>query len=142
MKLNEIQDMMTEDSKVDVTKLDAEAINTPFIYAKYINIHANEKIRLKALEKKMKTLRHEKTEYYRGNAPSEVYVEKPLNITILKSQVPTYVDSDPDIMELQEKIDIQLIKIEMLEDYLKSVYQRSFNIKAAIDYLKFKQGEY
>jgi hypothetical protein len=140
MKIKELQTLIEKDSKVDIKNLDNEAINQPYLYGKYINIHAEEKITLKSLQRKMKQLKKDKVEYYKGNANPEEYAKKPLNITILKSQIPNYVESDSDVLDLQARLDLQEIKLEMLSEYLKSINQRSWNIRSAIDYIKFKHG--
>jgi hypothetical protein len=138
--LEALQNMMGEDSNIDITKLDTDSVKAPYLYSKYINIHATEKRILKMLYQHLIRDKRIKTEYYRGNASEEEYKEKPLHMTILKSQVQSYVDSDEDIQELQAKIDTQDIKVDMLTEYLKSLFQRTFHIKNAIEFLKFKNG--
>jgi hypothetical protein len=58
----------------------------------------------------------------------------------LKSDIPTYLDADKNIIELSLKIGMQSEKIELLASILKTIAQRSFNIKAAIDFERFKVG--
>jgi hypothetical protein len=141
MKIHELQTMMMQDSKLDISKLESDSVNTPYIYSKYVVLQATEKTTLKKYKKEMKVLHRNKTAYYRGDAPNSVYKEKPLNISILKSHVPKYVESDPEVMELQEKIEIQTIKLEMLEEYMKVLYQKTFHISNAIKFMKFKNGD-
>ena len=140
MNMNELQNMIKVDSKVDITKLDTDSVEAPYVYGRYITIHATEKAYLLKYKKDMKVLFKEKTAYYRGDADPEIYEKNPLHISILKSQVPGYVESDSGVQNLQEKIDIQEIKVDMISDFIYNLRQKTFHIKNAIEFMKFKNG--
>jgi hypothetical protein len=59
---------------------------------------------------------------------------------ILKAEVNNYIDADPDIIKASLKIGLQQEKIQFLEDIIKSLVNRGFQIKSAIDWEKFKTG--
>ena len=59
---------------------------------------------------------------------------------ILKQDLSIYMDADKDIIELNLKIAYQMEKIDLLEAIIKSLTNRNFQIKSAIDWTKFMQG--
>ena len=48
-------------------------------------------------------LRREKWEYYTGKARPEVYVEKPFDFKVLKSDIDKYLDSDEELSLLEKR---------------------------------------
>lgn len=140
MKLDEIRELMREDSKIDSAALDSESIKIPYLHAKWYDIFVEELRALKGIEQEYGRLVKEKTEYYLGKADDEVYKEKPLNLKILKQDLDVYLKADPDLMRLDSKRALQQIKVDTVESFIKSINQRSFNIRNAIEFMKFKNG--
>jgi hypothetical protein len=58
----------------------------------------------------------------------------------MKSELPMHIDSDSDIIKSTLRIAVQQEKVDVLESIIKSLNGRGYNIKAAIDYEKFKTG--
>jgi hypothetical protein len=50
------------------------------------------------------------------------------------------MEADKDMITLSLKIGIQNEKIDLLESIIKTILSRGYNIKAAIDWEKFKMG--
>ncbi|MDD5151794.1 MAG: recombination mediator protein UvsY [Flavobacterium sp.] len=142
MKTKEIQEMMDEDSIIDASNLDIESLKIPMLHNKYYNIYIEEYKIFKALENSLKQLTKFKNEYYLGKCPDEIYQHNPLNLKVLKADVDNYIQSDQEIIDLNTKIIIQKTKVEMLDAFIKQINQRSFNIKNAIEFLRFKNGGY
>ena len=59
---------------------------------------------------------------------------------ILKQEVQWYMDADKDIIDVSLKIGIQQEKIEMLTSIVQTLNNRGYQIKNAIDWLKFING--
>ena len=91
----------------------------------------------------MKTLKLQKYEFY-TQGPSKETQDKgwelPGKGMILKQEMPMYLEGDKDIIELSLKIGYQQEKVELLESIIKSLTNRGFQIKAAIDFYKFTMG--
>ena len=51
-----------------------------------------------------------------------------------------YIDADTDVSDLKRKIHIQEEKLEFLESIIKSLGNRGFQLKTAVDWIKFTQG--
>ena len=140
ISLSDLQAKMKEDTRIDASKLAHASLSAPYIYSKYVAIHANEKMWLKTYQKQYASLRLKKTAYYGGDAPEEEYKKEPLYVKVSKSKVSTYVNGDSDIQAFENKLDVQEIKVEMLKEFMKVLYQTSFHIKNAIEYHKFING--
>ncbi len=140
MKIEEIRDLMQEDSKIDDTALDSESIKIPYLYSKWYGIFIDEVRVLKGIEQEYYRLVKEKTEYYLGKADDKVYEEKPLDHKILKQDLDVYLKADDELMKMEARRSIQQIKVDMIENFIKSINQRSFSIRNAIEFMKFKNG--
>ncbi len=57
-----------------------------------------------------------------------------------KADVPTYLESDKDLIELQHKINYNKTIVTYLEQVLRSINNRTFTIKNAIEWKKFEAG--
>jgi hypothetical protein len=140
MKLDEIKDEIMNALQVDEKHLDRSAIETPVRYGKLLVIRTNESMELKRLEIEYADLEQEKRIYYSGKADPEVYKEKPLDVRVLKSEMNKYLEADKDLQKLALNIGLQGEKIALINDALKGVLQKTFHIKAAIDYQKMQNG--
>jgi len=143
MKLEQIQELWKQDSTVDREKLDEESLNTSTLHHKYYNIYTNEKLVLRKLETQYKQLRLEKFEFYTQGPSTETEAKgwKLPNIgRILKSDANTYVDADQDIIDLSLRIGLQEEKIEFLNSIIRIIFNRNYQIKNAIDFLRWQFG--
>ena len=69
-----------------------------------------------------------------------MYKENPFDFKILKADIPTYLESDKDLIELQHKISYNKTIVTYLEQVLRSINNRTFTIKNAIEWKKFTSG--
>lgn len=143
MKLDEILIMWKDDSDIDISELGQEAIKIPKLTQKYYEILIKERMILRKYEFEFKLLKLDKYEFF-TQGPNEDTISKgwelPSKGLILKSEIQMYIDSDKDIIDMSLKIGIQQEKVEALETVIKSLKDRGFNIKAAIDDIKMKLG--
>lgn len=143
MKLDEILEMWSEDCKVDRTELGEEALKLPKLHSKYLRVFTEERLTLRKMEEDRKQLVLLKHDYYRGVLPDEDLKAngwEPFRMSILKSDIPMRLDADQDIIKTNLKIAMQQEKVDTLEAIIKSISNRGFLIKSAIDYEKFKVG--
>ena len=140
MTLEELQQSVNKDFKLDDTQLDVESVNIPLLHNKYL-IHFNKfTLLLKKAEYDHKTMIRDKWEYYTGKADPSVYREKPFDIKVLKADVHIYMDSDPDLQKADQKVAYLNQIVKYLEQVLRSVNNRTFLIKNAIEWKKFTSG--
>jgi len=143
MKLDEIFAMWDEDTTINPTQLDAEALKIPKLHNKYYRVFSQERLGLKKLETDYKKLYHLKYDWLLGVLDKETLEENnwkqnPRNI--LKSDIPMHIDSDQDIINLTLKISYQKEKITLLESIIKNISDRGYMISNAINWQKFTNG--
>jgi len=140
MLVEEIIELWTNDAKIDTVDLDTESLNIPSLHAKYLKLLYSEKLKLKRLNIQRKTFVKVLSEYYKGdlNNPDDLKEmgREPWQKTILKQDISNYVDSDDEMIKLLTKIAYQEEVVMLLEDILKSINNRGFQIRAAIDWRK------
>jgi len=140
MTLEELQQQVSKDFKLDDTELDSESVSIPLLHNKYL-IHFNKfSLLLKKAEYEHKTMIKNKWEYYTGKADPSVYKEKPFDIKVLKSDVHIYMDSDPELQRADQKVAYLNQIVKYLEQVLRGINNRSFLIKNAIEWKKFTSG--
>ena len=140
MTLEELQQQVGKDFKLDDTELDSESVSIPLLHNKYL-IHFNKfSLLLKKAEYEHKTMIKDKWEYYTGKADPGVYKEKPFDIKVLKSDVYIYMDSDPELQRADQKVAYLNQIVKYLEQILRGINNRSFLIKNAIEWKKFTSG--
>ena len=140
MTFDEIQAMWEQDSKIDPVELDTASLSIPTLHSKYFKIFSDYRFKKKQAALNLKQLTRRKFEYYTGKADAEDYKENPFDLKILKSDLPMYIESDPEIKELQLKIDMYDIIIEYLDGVIKMISNRSYQIKNAIQWKTYIDG--
>ena len=140
MTLEELQQQVSKDFKLDDTELDAESIKIPLLHNKYLQYFNKFSLLLKKSEYDHKTMIRSKWEYYTGKADPSVYKEKPFDIKVLKSDVHIYMDSDPELQRADQKVAYLNQIVKYLEQILRGINNRSFLIKNAIEWKKFTSG--
>ena len=82
----------------------------------------------------------EKWEYYGGKADAKVYVAKPFDLKVLKNDLAMYITSDEEIIKLMDKIGYLEIVVKYIDGVIKSIDNRGWDIKNAIEWKKFEAG--
>ena len=146
MKLEDIQELWTSDCVLDDVQLDLESKRIPELHNKYYKIFSDEKLRLVKFESRKKELSRLKWLYYtgkidRGSLDNMGWEPFELDIKSRnKVDLDRFLESDKDMIDIQEKIAYQKEKIEYLESIIKTVVNRNFLIKNIIDWRKFTSG--
>lgn len=84
-----------------------------------------------------------KYEYYNGTLPEEDLRSngwEPFSLRILKTDLSMYMDADEDLIKARNYVTQQQEKIDFLESIIKNLPSRGYQIKAAIDWERFKAG--
>ena len=143
MNLNDLYEMVQSDLNIDKTELDTESLKTPQLHNKYLIMHSQEKLKLEQLISEKKIKRKDKWLYYTGKMSEEqlrFHGWDPFDLTILKTDVDKFIDADDDIIRLGAKITLQEEVVNYLEGVVKVISNRQWNIRAALDWIKFTQG--
>jgi hypothetical protein len=143
MNLEDLKNNITKDSQIDSTELGVEALKIPQIHAKYLNMLTDFKLLLTKHQNDYAIQRLRKWKILTGKASKEeleTWGEEPFDLDLLKTDVEKFIDGDPKIVELKSKVAVNEIKVKMVEEFLKAINNRNFNIKSAIDWQKMMNG--
>ena len=143
MKLEEIQELWNRDRDIDITDLGVESVRIPQIHDKYLKIYIDERIRLKGLQFDLNKLVKLKTDYYAGNLTEEELEKlgwEQFLTRLIKTEITKYLEADEDIIKMKKNIVLMEDKIHYLDSIIKMVSNRGFQIKSAIDWIKYKDG--
>ena len=138
-----------EDSQVDfqfkskqyTEDLAQLSLGIPYQHNKYLNYYNDFSSEKTALEFQYRIKVRDKREYYQGEADPEVYKAKPFGQTIKTSEkMKVYLEADEDLINIEMKIEFINKALFYLDNVLKMVSNRSFQIKNAIEWEKFING--
>ena len=111
-----------------------EARRIPILHAKWLDKYLRIQLLRKEKEYDFNALYRQKYSFYMGReetAPDE---------KIIKTEVPIYIKGDPDIIKAQAIVDLYEKLEEALKQILNNINNRSFQIKNAIDWLRYSRG--
>lgn len=122
----------------DLAKL---ALEIPFQHNKYLN-HYTDLSQIKtSLEFEIRKLVKDKREYYGGEAEAKVYAEKPFGTSIKTAEkMKVYLESDDEIINIEAKIKFIDQMLYFLDQVMRQISNRGFQIKSAIEWEKFING--
>ena len=141
LDLETIQSMWVKDSKMDPDNLHTESLNIPILHAKYYDLYNNITLLRKKADQQRKNIRHERYEYFSGKADPEVYIDNPFPKKIRdKDTLQKYLDADEKLSGVSLKIEYYEVMMKYLEEILKMLSQRTYQIKNAIEFMRFSAG--
>lgn len=144
MKLSELQEEWIKDAPINETNLGQEAARVPMLHAKYITILSKIKLQLRKAESDYLNNRRLKYKYYRGELTREELEDsgwtqfqgnKPL-----KNEMDELLQCDKDLIELQDKHEYYKTVIYTLEQIIRSINSRTWDVKSSIEWTKFTNG--
>jgi hypothetical protein len=91
MTLDELQAQAAHDLKVNDEHLDTESLKNQEIKAKYLNHKSKFELLLYRAKGDYKRLYRDKWEYYGGKADAKIYVTKPFDLKVLKTDLSVYM---------------------------------------------------
>ena len=141
MNLEAIQEMWEKDSQIDPDNLHDESLKIPQLHSKYYTLYNTITLLREKSSESYNRVRLERHNYYTGNAPSEVYVEDPFPYKVIdKEALQRYMEADVKLNSIDLKIRYYDVMLKFLEEIIKTVSNRTFQIKNAIEWHKFQAG--
>jgi len=144
MELDEIHLEWQKDADINISQLSQEARNVPLLHAKYYRHYTEEHKKLRKLRSEHSKLLVLKTEYYQGHMAKEDLQElgwDPYPKKIIKQDMNNYINADPHVIKLNLMIGDQAEKVELIEAIIKSINNRGYLLKTALDFERFQKGE-
>ena len=142
MNLSEIQDQVKRDLKINDLELDIESLRIPSLHIKYLQFLTENSLKLKKANGELAVLKRNKWIYYTGKASEGVYKEKgdfPLKLKT-KDEERTFIEADEEIQKKKTEVEYYETVVDYLQEIVKQIGQRNFQIKNAIEWRKFEAG--
>lgn len=141
MNLDELKKQAKEDLAItEHENMDQESYKNQLIKPKWLEYKTNYEQLLIMRKTDHQKMWREKWEYYGGKADAKVYAAKPFDIKVLKNDLQMYIQSDDEILELQNKISYYESIIKYIEGIIKSIDNRQWDIRNSQDWKKFEAG--
>ena len=138
-------DQLKEEARKDLIieneeQLGSESLKNQKIKIKYLDQRSRFQLLLQKANGDYQRMYRQKWEYYGGKSDAKVYVAKPFDLKVLKNDLAMYITSDEEVIALMDKIEYLEIVIKYLEGIIKSIDNRGWDIKNAIERKKFEAG--
>lgn len=141
ISLDEIQNMWEKDSQINIDDLHNESLKVSTLHAKYYELYNNISLLRKKSEIQYKQKKLERYNYYNGKADPDVYKQNPFPYKIRdKEGLSRYLEGDEILSNLLIKIEYYDTMLKYLEEIVKMISSRTYQIKNSIEFLKFQSG--
>ena len=141
MNLEQIQEMWAKDSQIDPDNLHDESLKIPQLHAKYYTVYNTITLLREKARETHSRVKLERYNYYTGKAPAEVYDEEPFPYKVRdKDALQRHLEADEKLTKLDIKIKYYDVMLKFLEDVIKTISNRTFQIKNAIEWHRFQAG--
>ena len=143
MKIEEIRAEWDADAVIDKTEIGDESLKIPKLHAKYTRMLSDERLLLRKLESDLKVLKRDKYEFYTMGPTKEqkdLGWELPARGMVLKQDINIYMEADKQVVDLSLRVGMQQEKVELLDSVIRSIMNRGYQLKTALDFLKFTMG--
>lgn len=146
MTLSELQEAWAKDAIIDQTNLGHAAARVPVLHAKYITHLSNYRLQLRKAEVSYHKLRNLKSRYFRGELSKEELAAlgwpQYLRTRPLKTELEDLIQADDEIVDASDKVEYIRTVLVFLEGVVRSINSRTWDIKSAIEWEKFRNGEF
>jgi|TARA_B110000467_G_scaffold164915_1_gene196630 hypothetical protein len=143
MKLEELNDMVKNDLKIDDSELARESLNKPLLHNKYNKLLIDQKYILRKKQSEYDRVLLHKSRIFNGTAtPEEYEAEDSLykNLKIDKKELPLYLNADKTLNQFRESLEEHKELVNFIERTIKEIDNRSWSIKNALESNKFDLG--
>ena len=141
ISLDDIQIMWKEDCQINIDDLHNESLKVASLHAKYYELYNNFSLLRKRSELQYKQKKLERYNYYNGKADPEVYKEDPFPYKVRdKEGLNRYLEADSNLSDIFIKIEYYDTILKYLEEIIKMISNRTYQIKNSIDFLRFQSG--
>ena len=141
MNLEQIQDMWQNDSVIDPDNLHDESLKIPQLHSKYYIVYNTITLLREKAKDQYNKIKLERYNYYTGKATAEVYAEEPFPYKVReKDAIQRHLDADERLTKIDLKIRYYDTTLKFLEEIIKNISNRTFQIKNAIEWNRFQAG--
>ena len=141
MNLDKIQEMWERDSHINPDNLHDESLKIPQLHSKYYTIYNTITLMREKARDSYNRIRLERYNYYTGKAPAEVYAAEPFPYKVReKDAIQRHMDADEKLNTINMKIKYYDTTLKYLEEIIRIISNRTYQVKNAIEWNKFQAG--
>ena len=141
MNLDQIQEMSERDAVIDPDNLHDESLKIPQLHSKYYTVYNTITLLREKAREQYSKIRLQRYNYYTGKAEPEVYAEDPFPYKVReKDAIQRHLDADEKLTKIDLKIRYYDTTLKFLEEIIKNISNRTFQIKNSIEWHKFQSG--
>lgn len=145
VNIDDLMEMWSKDSPVDITEPSRELERIPSLHSKYLRIMTHHNLMVKKLMADYQARRRIKWEYYSGdlNNPEDLatYGLEPMMKKILRADISIYLDSDKELNAILLKKVLNEEIVEFCKSVMKELNNRTFQVRSIIEWEKFVGGQ-
>ena len=133
--------MWENDSVIDPDNLHDESLKIPQLHCKYYTIYNTITLLRERARDSYNKVKLERYNYYTGKATAEVYAEEPFPYKVReKDAIQRHLEADDKMNKVDMKIKYYDIMLKFLEEIIRNISGRTYQIKNAIEWNKFQAG--
>ena len=142
--LDQLKTEWETDCQIDRDRLDESSIRTANLHQKYLDILTDYKLRLFKLEKEFLEMKGLRSRYYNGQMTKDELRERSWDQyqykTPLKSELERLLETDDHLLSILDRQSYIKICFDYTEEILKSLRERNWQIRNAIEFIKLQAG--
>ena len=133
--------MCEKDSHIDPDNLHDESLKIPQLHSKYYTLYNTITLLIEKAREQYSKVRLERYNYYTGKATAEVYAEEPFPYKVReKDAIQRHLEADDKMNKIDMKIKYYDVMLKFLEEIIRAISNRTYQIKNAIEWNKFQAG--
>lgn len=133
----------SKDCIIDKDNVDLELMKIPNLHAKYLSIWSHHRHVSLSLDLKYKDMKEKRRAYYMGEMDKEDLDREgwdQFQGQVSLPKLPQRMETDPILTKLLLKKQLQDEIVEYCSMILKSLNNRSYELKSVVDYVRFCKG--
>ena len=136
-----IQNMWEKDSRMNQDELDNESLKIPQLHCKYYDLYNTILLMRKREEQTHCNVLLDRRKYYTGKATASVYEAEPFPYKVRdKDDLKLYLEADEKLRKTKLKIEYYDTMLKYIEEILRQISNRTYQIKNAIEWRRFNAG--
>lgn len=144
MNLEQLMEQWKADSQIDDNHLGEASTYTPNLHSKYIDIMVSYKLKLAKIRGEYNMLRKNKFRYYRGELSRQELEDlgwvQWQGVKPLKNEMDEFLQGDTELVQMEQKVEYLNTVVYFLEEVLKQIRARDWQIRTHVDWKKFLVG--
>ena len=141
MNLDKIQEMWERDAVIDPDNLHDESLKIPQLHSKYYTVYNTITLLREKARESYSKIKLERHNYYTGKATAEEYAENPFPYKVReKDAIQRHLEADEKLNTIDMKIRYYDVILKFLEEIIRNISGRTYQIKNAIEWQRFQSG--